>query len=136
VTRLERERKRNLLTIRLTDEEKITLDYLSDYMDKSKSDIMLRACQYFINFGGSDHGNDRGRNLGDGRDGDRDGNRGGNRGGKGTEERAKLEQRVHVRMSDSDMERVQIYSNKTGITISQLIREGIKALAKGINIPY
>lgn len=129
---MERERKRNLLTVRLTDEEKITLDYLSDYMDKSKSDIMLRACQYFINMWGSDvgsgFGDDRGKSLGGGRDGNRD--------GKGTDERAKLEHRVHVRLSDSDMERVQIHSNKTGITVSKLIRESIKALAKGISMPY
>lgn len=125
---MEKERKRNLLTVRLTDDENTTLDYLCDYMDKSKSDIMLRACQYFINIGGSDVGRGLGGDLG--------GDLGDSREGKATDEKAKLEHRVHVRMTDSDMERVQIHSRKTGITVSKLIRESIKALAEGINIHY
>lgn len=113
---MKKERKSNLLTVRLTDEEKSALDSLTGHMDKSKSDVMLRACKFFVSLGGDKLG--------------------GSLAGKGTDEREKMKHRVHVRVADSDMETLRTHSDSSGDTVSQLIRKAIKAFADGLGISY
>lgn len=44
----EKARKDTLLTVRMTREEYDALDYLSDRFEKSRSDVLARACKYFV----------------------------------------------------------------------------------------
>ena len=109
---MKKERKGNLLTIRITDEEMNSLDLLADRMDKSKSDVMLRACKFLVN-------TDTSRKSVD------DNNK-----------KERKPHRVHFRMPDSDMALLKKQSDETGITISRLIGEAIKALADATDISY
>lgn len=117
---MNKERKNNLLTIRLTNNEKHALDSLTERMDKSKSDVMLRACKYFSSVGGGYLGGSREAECED----------------KGEGGYGRLVHRVHLRMSDEDMDGVRTQSEASGETISQLIRRAIMALADGMGIHY
>lgn len=104
---MKKERKNNLVTVRLTGEELNTLDCLSDRLDRNRSDIMLRACKFLLAIG----------DVG-----------GGNR-GDSSDKDERRPHRVHVRMSEKDMDGLKKRSEETGDTISELIRKAINALA-------
>lgn len=103
-----KERKNNLLTVRLTGDETDALEYLTDHMGKNKSDVISRACKFLLN---TDAETSSGVS------------------GSGTDEEKKMVMRVHVRMADTDVERIRVRGSKTGDTVSQFIRQAILALA-------
>lgn len=106
-----KERKRNLITVRITKDEMNTLDYLSDCLGQSKSDTMLRASKFLLNTMGG--------NLGSNVD---DVN------GSGTDEiGARKNCQVHLRITDSDMAVFNDHSEKSGLTVSQIVRTGLKS---------
>lgn len=111
---MQRERKNNLLTVRLTREETDALEYLSDCLGKNKSDVMSRACKYFVstNTNGS-----LSKYVDECR---------------GQEKESKST-RVHVRMTDSDVDQLKKMSLETGNTVSQLVRGSIRSLADATN---
>ena len=100
-----KERKNNLLTIRITEEEMDELEYLSDKLEKTKSDSIIRACKFLLN-------------SGDGID-ENDG-----------DEKERKNRRVHVRITDSDMKFMYEKSDELGITSSQIVRKAIKSFAR------
>ncbi len=104
-----KDRKRNLATVRITSEEMETLDYLSDCMDKSKSDTLLRACKFFLN-------TDRAHKA----DTYSDTKRG----------EVRKKQLIHFRMTDEDMDSLSTLGEKVGATVSQIIRKAIKEYGK------
>lgn len=112
-----KERKSNLLTIRLTDEEGSTLDYLSDCMDSSVTATLTKACRFFLNLSecGVNMGGGLGGVVGDGRE------------GSGTDEKKKKTRVVHVRMVDSDMDRLNTRRERCGESISDIFRQSIRA---------
>lgn len=99
-----RERKKNLITVRMDDDEKETLEYLSDRMDRSKSDTIIRACKFFSSIGG-----DRTEGAGYAR------------------ERVRRGNYIHVRVTDSDMEVLNNGSREVNGSISEYVRGAIKA---------
>lgn len=99
-----RERKSNLVTVRMDDAEKETLEYLSDRMDRSRSDTIIRACKFFSSVGG-DHVEDSGI----------------------TRERVRRGNYIHVRVTDSDMEILNNGSRETNRSVSDYVRGAIKA---------
>ena len=115
-----KERKTNPITIRLTDDEKNALDGLSERMDKSRSDVLLRACKFFMIAG---DGNTGGYIGGSSKDSDQEGD------GRKTH-------RVNLRMPESDMDSLRRVSTSSGDSVSQLIRKAIRALADGNGIHY
>lgn len=100
------ERKSNLLTVRLTDEEFGALENLSGHLEKNKSDVMLRACKYFLNTGDALVVDDRD--------------------GSGVDKK-KTTCQVHLRVGEADMDALRSRSEETGHTVSKLVRESIKA---------
>lgn len=108
-----KERKSNLLTIRLTDEDGDTLDYLSDHMDSSVTATLTKACRFFLNL------SECGVNMGGGLGSDLN--------GSGTDEKKRKTRVVHVRMMDSDMDRLNTRRDRHGETISDIFRQAIKA---------
>ena len=106
------ETKNNLLTIRLTDEESSYLEYLSGSMDRSKTDVITRACKFLMN-ADVPHAEEN------------------------DDENKKLKTvRVHLRMADSDVEDLKVRGRETGETVSELIRRAIRAFAEMSNTYY
>lgn len=99
-----RERKKNLITVRMDDVEKETLEYLSDHMDRSRSDTIIRACKFFSSVGG-----DRAEDSGI------------------TREKVRRGNYVHVRVTDSDMEILNNGSREVNRSVSEYVRGAIKA---------
>ena len=117
-----KERKSNLLTIRITDDEKESLDYLCDSIGKSKSDAITRACMYFLNTRPDDMEGYLEDNIG--------GGVGSGVGGSGTDEKRSLRTvRVHARMSDSIAEGLKNRGLESGEGLSRTVRKAIKAFA-------
>lgn len=112
--RFDVEYKSTLLTVRVTEDEMKTLDYLSDYLGKTKSDIIARACVCFLN-------------MDDVHD---------------SEEKKKREygehrtHAVHLRMRNSDMAELSTKSKRSGWSISQIIRKSIKDFEKFVRERY
>lgn len=105
---IKKERKSNLLTIRVTDEDSSIIDYMSDNLGKSRSDAVSRACKYFLNID-----EDRSRD-------------------NFNEERNRKEKKtkqLHLRMTDSDLNALTKLSDDIGVNISQVIRKAIKKYA-------
>ena len=96
-----KERKTNLLTIRITDDEKDSLDYLCDYLGRSKSDAMLRACKFFVNTDEVITESEK-------------------------KDRTRKTSQVHLRISDSDAKEVYGRGEELGATTSQLVRKSIR----------
>lgn len=106
----EREKKNSLLTVRITDDEKNTLDYLSDCLGKSKSDAITRACKFFLN---SDE---------DVEDDEK--------------KKVRKNHQVHLRMTDSDLKEVYGRAQESGVTTSQIIRKSIRKFERFIRSGY
>ena len=96
-----KERKSNLITVRITDDEMSTLDYLSDCLGKNKSDVIVRACKFFLS-------------SNDGIEED------------AVKEKVRKNNQVHLRMTESDMKDLNEYGREAGVTTSQTIRNSIK----------
>lgn len=106
-----RERKGTLLTIRVTDEEAQSLDYLSDCLGKTKSEAIMRACMFFLslNHGISDDEK------------------------KGKERKTK---QIHLRVTDADMDKLTNKSDEINATISQIVRKSIKEFDRSVRNHY
>ena len=101
-----KERKNNLITFRITDDDGDTLDYLSDCMGSSVSDTLIRACRFFLNMGDTPANN---------RDTVTD------------KKKERKTRQVHLRVTDSDMDQINARREKFGETPSQIFRKSIKA---------
>ena len=143
------ERKSELLTMRLTDEEVEILESLSDRTGKSKSDVISRACMFFLHSQVNDIYDDLGRSLYGRSDSDRGGITGvgsgrglncGVRGcllGSGTDERrARMTVRVHARLPESMVNRLRDRGTESGESLSQVVRRAIRAFDSANIIPY
>lgn len=106
-----KERKNNLITVRITDDEMNTLDYLSDCLGKSKSDVIVRACKFFLS-------------SNDGIEED------------SVKEKVRKNSQVHLRMTESDMNNLNDYGREIGATTSQTIRRSIKHFERFIRNHY
>jgi uncharacterized protein (DUF1778 family) len=101
-----KERKRNLLTVRLTDEDANTLEYLEEHLGSSRTDTLIRACRFFLNVGDS---------YIDGEEKDKY--------GRGKERKNR---QIHVRVTDSDMALIDARREQFGESVSQIFRKAIK----------
>ena len=97
------ERKKNLVTIRMNDEDKETLDYLSERMDRSMTDTIMRACKFFSSSG---YGVQDGVDIREGK---------------------RKNRYVHMRVTDSDKTFLDDQCRENGENVSQLVRKSIKA---------
>lgn len=98
---MKKERKSNLFTIRITDDEMGALDRMCDISGKSKSDILFRACKFFLNTDDVITEEEK-------------------------KDKTRKTHQVHLRMSDSDAKEVYGRSEKLDATASQIIRKSIK----------
>ena len=106
-----RERKSSLITVRITDDEMNALDNLSDCLGKTKSDIVVRACKFFLSS----------------RDGARE---------EVIQEKVRKNNQVHLRMTESDMNELNEYGRENGATTSQTIRRSIKHFERFMGSHY
>ena len=97
------ERKNNLVTIRMNDEDKETLEYLSERMDRSKTDTIMRACKFFSSAGCGD--------VGDGE----------------VREKKRKNNYVHMRVTDSDKYFLDERCRNSNENVSQFVRKSLKA---------
>ena len=142
------ERKSELLTLRLTDEEVEILESLSERTGKSKSDVISRACMFFLHSQVNDIYDDLGRSLYGRMGGGSMGLTGqvtGRRGyggltgvsGAGTDERrARMTVRVHARLPESMVNRLRDRGMESGESLSQVVRRAIRAFDSANIIPY
>lgn len=103
------ERKSNLITIRLDDSDKETLDYLSERMDRSMTDTIMRACKFFS---GSGCGVSMRDNL---------------------KEKTRKNNYVHMRVTDSDKNFLDNCCHESNESISKYVRKSIKAYYESTN---
>lgn len=102
------ERKKNLVTIRMDERDRETLEYLSDRMDRSKTDTIMRACKFFSSTGYKGSNEDIGH------------------------EKARKSHYVHMRVTDSDKIFLDEQCRETHKTVSQFVRKSIKAYYKSM----
>lgn len=98
---IKKERKSTLVTVRVTDEELNTLEYLSEALGRTKSDAIVRAWKFFVNSNGRVDNKDTLR------------------------DRVRKKHQVHLRISESDMHELNNHGEKIGATTSQIIRRSI-----------
>lgn len=98
-----RERKNNLITIRMDDRDKETLEYLSERMNRSMTDTIMRACKFFSSSG---CGVGNGENL---------------------SERTRKNNYIHMRVSDSDKDFLDVRCRETKDSMSKYVRKSLKA---------
>lgn len=101
----DKERKDCLITIRMTDNDVDIVNYLSEYMGKSISDTISRACKFYLNADDSYEDIDKFSDV---------------------KEEERKNRRIHLRMSSSDVNILTEKGDKRGDTISQTIRKAIK----------
>lgn len=97
------ERKNNLITIRMDDNDKETLEYLSERMNRSMTDTIMRACRFVS---GSGYGGSNGEELND---------------------KTRKNNYVHMRVTDSDKVFLDGRCRETNESMSKLVRKSIKA---------
>jgi predicted DNA-binding protein len=99
-----RERKNNLVTVRLSSDDMEVINDLSERTNRSVSDTILRACKFGLNVGdifNDTDNNEQWGNLG--------------------------RQQVHLRMTDSDKNMFDSRSRELGKSMSQFVRASIRA---------
>ena len=100
-----RERKSSAITARLSDDDIIILNELSESTNKTVSDTILRAVKFLVNAVDiSKIEEDESEQWG----------------------KVRKNNRVHLRLTDSDMELFDTYSSKYGKSIPKLIRIAIR----------
>lgn len=98
---MKKERKSNLFTIRITDDEMNSLECLCDNMGRTKSDVISRACKFFLNTGEIITEEEK-------------------------KDKTRKNYQVHLRMNDSEAKVVYGRGDELGATPSQIIRKSIK----------
>ena len=99
-----KERKNNLITVRIADEDMATVEYLSDCTNQSKSEVIIRACKYYLNMREASIGEIHNRGF----------------------ERVHKRSQVHLRVTDSDMELLNKRGRENGLSLAELVRAGIR----------
>ena len=105
-----RERKSNLITIRLSDVDMETVEYLSDRTNKSKSDTILRACKFGLYAGDIFNNESENEQWG----------------------KVRKQKLIHLRMTDSDKNLFETHGRELGKTISQIVRASIRAYNRSL----
>lgn len=102
---MKKEKKGNLLTIRITEDEMGALDRMCDSMNKTKSDVITRACKFFLNTGEVITEDEK-------------------------KDKTRKSCQVHLRLSDSDAQVVYGRGAEIDATVSQIIRKSIKTFER------
>lgn len=102
------ERKKNLVTIRMDEHDKETLEYLSEHLDRSKTDTIIRACKFFS---GAEYSVDE---------------------SSGVSEKGRKSHYVHMRLTDSDKIFLDQKCHEENKSVSKFVRESIKAYYKSM----
>lgn len=99
------DRKNNLLTVRISDDDLETLNDLIENTSKSKSDTITRALKFWTNLhkimGVEEDENEEWGKV-------------------------RKKHKVHVRVTDSDLEALNDSSERTGLSIGQIVRRAIR----------
>ena len=103
------ERKRNLITVRLSDSDMETVNYMSERTNRSTSDTVLRACKFGFNVKDIFDEEDENEKWGVSR-----------------------KQQIHLRITDSDKKLFDNYSAEVGKPISQIVRASIRAYSRSL----
>ena len=98
-------RKSKLLTARMSDSDLETLDDLSDYTNRTRSDTIIRAFKFWLNVA----------DMAAIEEVDEE------RWGK-----VRKNHRVHARIVDSDMDLLNECSEKTGLSVGQILRRALR----------
>lgn len=105
-----RERKSNLVTVRLSSNDMEVVNDLSERTNRSVSDTILRACKFGLSVGDIFNNADNSEQWGNlGR------------------------QQVHLRMSDTDKNTFDNRSRELGKSMSQFVRASIRAYYTSMN---
>ena len=104
-------RKSSMITARLSDDDMETLYYLSERIDKPVSDTALRAFKCWMNVGDvHDNSDDDLEQWG----------------------KVRKNNRIHIRVTDSEMETINAHTERVGVPISQAVRRAIRAFGRAI----
>ena len=108
-----RERKRNPITARISDDDLALLEDLSDYTNKNKSDTITRAVKFWRNVADCSKIED-----------------------DGTEKWGAVAKnvRVNLRVTDSDKQLFDECGEETGLSVSQIVRKAIREYHNSIHI--
>lgn len=106
-----KERKSNLITVRLTDNDMDTVNYLSERTNRSVSDTILRACKFGINVGDIFDERDENDQWG----------------------KSRKQQQIHLRITDTDKNMFDSYKRDAGKSMSQIVRASIRAYNNSLN---
>lgn len=103
------ERRKNLVTIRMDDHDRETLEYLSDRMNRTKTETIMRACKFFSGveidkFGGDD-----------------------------IREKGRKSHYIHMRVTDSDKIFLDERCREGNESVSKFVRKSIKAYYRSIS---
>lgn len=105
-----KERKSNLVTVRLSGDDMNAVNDLSERTNRSVSDTILRACKFGLNVGDI---------FSDASDTEQWGNVG--------------RQQIHLRLTDSDKNQFDIRSRELDKSMSQFVRASIRAYCASMN---
>lgn len=107
----DRERKSNLITVRLSDNDMDTVNYLSERTNRSVSDTILRACKFGINVGDIFDESDSDEQWG----------------------KSRKQQQIHLRITNTDKNMFDNYKRDVGKSMSQIVRASIRAYNNSLN---
>ena len=109
-----KERKNNLVTVRISEDDMNTVSYLSESTNRSTSDTILRACKFGL------HAGDIFENAGE------------------TEQWGNIgnQKQIHLRITDSDKRLFDDRSREFGKSMSQFVRASIRAYCASMNDYY
>ena len=108
-------RRSKLLTARMSDDDLKTLDDLSEHTDRTRSDTIIRAFKFWLNVADAS-------SIGE----------------VDEEKWGKIRKnnRIHARITDSDMELLNEYSEKTGLSVGQILRRSVREYHKSLKNRY
>ena len=108
-------RKSKLITARMSDDDLETLDDISDYTNRTRSDTLVRAFKFWLNVADM----------------------------SAIEEvdeekwgKVRKNNRIHARVVNSDMELLNDYSEKTGLSVGQILRRSVREYHKSLKNHY
>lgn len=108
-------RKSKLITARMSDDDIESLDDLSEYTNRTRSDTLVRAFKFWLNVA----------DLTTIAEVDEE------KWGK-----VRKNNRIHARVVDSDMELLNDCSEKTGLSVGQILRRSVREYHKSLKSHY
>lgn len=109
-----KERKSNIVTVRVSETDMEIIDYLSDHTNRSKSDTILRACKFGMYAGDIYSKVNETEKWG----------------------KDKKQKQLHLRLTDPDKKLFDTHSQEVGKSMSQIVRASIRAYKDSLKDCY